>query len=148
MDFVPKEIIDVVRYNFLQRIELTLTAVGSSRLARSAAMMDELMREQDPAVLRNNLYQVAFDLFRCLLLGQIQALRNALNVGIYDNSRRHAVAGAQDDVRRFARSPRNRQHFVHCSRDFSAEIRKYLVRRADNRFGLVIEKSSGANVGA
>ena len=54
--------------------------------AQAAAVVDHLVAEQSPALLRNNLHEVLFDLLRIVVLRKLPAARDAMDVGVYDDS--------------------------------------------------------------
>ena len=55
------------------------------------------------------------------------------------------VTTAENHVRGLARRSRNGQHLIHGLGNLAAEIREDLARRADQRLGLVVEESRGAD---
>ena len=48
--------------------------------------MNHLVGEEDPAILRNDLHEILLDLCRFSVLGQVEALSDALHVGVDDNA--------------------------------------------------------------
>src|SRR6185503_21336595 len=53
---------------------------------------------------------------------------------------------AQDHVSRLPRRPRYREKLIDIPWDLTPEVREYLTCLAYHRLGLVVEKSSGADV--
>ena len=66
-----------------ERIQFALGAPGLARQAQRAAVIDQLQREFEPFLFRDDLHQVLLDLHRVGVLGQIQPLRVALNVRVH-----------------------------------------------------------------
>ena len=61
------------------------------------------MTERNPAILRDDLHQVLLDLFRRVLLRELQPVRDAKHVRIDDDAARDAKGGAQDHIGSLAR---------------------------------------------
>ena len=62
--------------------QIALDAFRFARLANAPSMPNELMRKEDPAVLRNDFHQIGFDFLGVCIFRQIQATRNTLHVRI------------------------------------------------------------------
>jgi hypothetical protein len=56
--------------------------------------MDDLVREENPSLLRKNLHQIPFDFDRIGLPGQVQPPRDTLDMGIDHHSGRNAKSRA------------------------------------------------------
>jgi hypothetical protein len=65
-------------------LEVAAVALGLAGVADLAAMVDELVGEGDPAILRENLHQFLLDFFGCIALGEAQATGDAEDVRIDD----------------------------------------------------------------
>ena len=60
-------------------------ALWFASYAQAASVMDDLMAEERPALLRNDLHQVLFDFLGIVVLRELPASRDAMDVGIdYD----------------------------------------------------------------
>ena len=66
-------------------------------------MVDDLVREENPAVAGNDFHQVLLDFTGSVCSGEIEAARYALDMGIDDDSGGNVVGGAEDHVGGFAR---------------------------------------------
>src|ERR1022692_4569456 len=75
---------DGLIFRIAGRIQQTFRAARLAGLAECAAMVDNLVREEYPAVLRDDLHQVLLDLAGIGLSGQIQPAGDALHVRIHD----------------------------------------------------------------
>ena len=67
-------------------LEVALPAFGIPRRANLASMMNDLVREADPSVLRNHLHQLLLNFFHCVGFGQFQAAGDAEDVRVDDNT--------------------------------------------------------------
>ena len=77
---------------------------------------------------------------------EIQPARDTLNVRIHDDTRCDSVGRAQNDIRSLAGGAGNGEQFIHGLRHRSAEITQYSFRRADQRFGFVVEEAGGSDI--
>ena len=63
-------------------LQQTLRALRASRDAQRTPMMDHLVREQRPALARDDLHQVLLDADRIVILRQLQSTRDAMHVRV------------------------------------------------------------------
>jgi hypothetical protein len=68
-----------------ERLEIALEALWVARGTNSAAVPDELVREQNPPALWNDLHQVLLDFLRVIVSCEIEPPRKPLHVRIDDN---------------------------------------------------------------
>lgn len=94
-------------------------AAGFARDADLAAMVDELVAELNPTVLRDDFDQVLLDLDGIVVLCQFKALGKAVDVRVDHDAGRNAVPASENDVGGFARHTGEFEHFVQCLRDFA-----------------------------
>ena len=120
-------------------------ALGFTRKADAAAVPDQLVREDDPFVLRDHEGQVLFDFLWVFVAGEVQAIRKALDVGVNDDATGDAVGGSEDDIGGFARNAGELQDFFHRTRDFIAVDLNDCFAGAHDGFGFVAEEAGGAN---
>ena len=80
------------------------------------------MSERNPAVRWGDFHQVLLDLFRRVLLRELQPVRDAKHVRIDDDAARDAIGGAQDHIGSLARDTGQGQKLVHGSRHLAPEI--------------------------
>ena len=73
-------------------IEFALGAFWLAREAQRASVVDQLKRKREPFFLRNDLYQVLFDLDGLRVFGQIQASRKPLHMRV-DHDALHYAEG-------------------------------------------------------
>jgi hypothetical protein len=74
--------------------------------------MDNLMREQNPAFLRDDLDQILLYFHRVNVFGETEAARHPLYMSVNHYSRGDAVCGAEDNVRGLPRGSGNGQQIV------------------------------------
>ena len=91
--------------------------------------MNDLVREVDPSVLRQNLHQLLLDLLRRVALGQLQAPRNAEDMRVDHHAFCLAEADAQDYVGRFACSTGQRDKLGQRLGNLALEIGDQLLCR-------------------
>ncbi len=66
-------------------------------------MLNDLVREINPAAGGQNRHQFLLDLLRCLAFGQAEAARDAKDVRIHHDALGFLKGNAQDNVGRFTR---------------------------------------------
>lgn len=108
--------------------------------------MNYLVRKQDPFLLWNNLHEILLDSDRIRIPGEIEPLRDALNVSVHYDAGWDAVSRTKNYIRRFARRARDGKQLFHCARDVAVVIGQNFLGCADERSGFVVEESSGANL--
>src|SRR6202034_4860828 len=89
-----------------QPFQVARKAFRLARLTDSAPVPDQLVGEQYPFFLRNNLDQVLLDLLWVGILRQIQAPAEPLHVRIDDDSGSNSKRRAEHDICRFSRNSR------------------------------------------
>ena len=109
-------------------------------------MLDDLMGEKDPPVLRDDLHQVLLDVHGIVVPGEVETPRYTMDVSIDHHTRRNAVSRSEDYVSRFACGARHGNQLVQCPRHIAVKIVYDPLRRADQRLRLVIEKTRRADV--
>ena len=60
------------------------------------------MGKIDPGGWRNDLHQVVFNLFRCVVLGETKSVAQSADVGVDDNALGFPVSDAKNNVSGFA----------------------------------------------
>ena len=128
-------------------LEVAAAAFRLSGIADLTAMMDELVGEGDPAVLRNNLHQLLLDFLRRVAFGQAEAAGDAEDVRIDHNTFGLAKADAENDVGGLSGCAGDGDEFGQGLRDLAVEFFDNLARRALNGFGLVVEEAGGSDEG-
>src|ERR1700751_1006111 len=94
---------DGLIFRMAKRLEIAIDTSWAASYAYAAAMPDQLVRELDPPVLRQNLHQVLLDLFGFGVLCEFQPPRESQNMGIDHNAARNSVSRAQNHVGGFSR---------------------------------------------
>lgn len=79
-------------------LQIAPVALGLARLADLASMMDDLVREADPAALRKDAHQFLLDFLGRFAFCQAETVRDAEDVRIHDDTFSLAVCYAEDDV--------------------------------------------------
>ena len=77
-------------------------AVWFAGVAGAAAVKDHPVREHYPVFFRDELFEVAFDLFGVSVCGQPEALRKPRDVRIDDDAAGNAERISHNDVRRLS----------------------------------------------
>lgn len=121
-------------------------AFGTTGLADTAAVMDQLVGEKNPAVLWNHAHQVLLDFLGIGIFCQIEPLGKALNMRVNDDAGSDAIGGAENDVGGLTGNAREFENFVHRSRNFAMELVDQHLAAADDRFCLVAEETGAANI--
>lgn len=128
------------------RLEIAFDATRLACLAALATVPDQLVRKIDPRFLGDGLHQILLDFWWVIVAGEVEAARDAAHVGIDDDAKGKSVAGAQNDVRSFARNAWKRQDVFHGLRDITFEFIDQPAACAHDRFGLIAKKTGGANI--
>ena len=129
------------------RSRVALDALGAAGLADLASVPDQLVREKDPAILRDDAHEVLLDFLGIGVAGEVEAGGEALDVGVHDHAGSDAERRAQHDVGGLARHAGQREQFLHRARDFLAEIVDQLLAGALDGLGLVAEETGRADFG-
>jgi hypothetical protein len=108
--------------------------------------MDDLMREENPAVLWNRLHQILFDLRWIVLAGQIEAAGDAVNMGIYDDSRSNSKGSSEHDVGSLSRSAGDGKQVFDVTRNLAFEVVFNSLRRANNAPRFVVEEACRTDI--
>ena len=109
--------------------------------------MDDLVREADPAVLRQDAHQFLLNFLRRIAFGKAETAGDAEDVRIYHDSLRFAEADAEDDIGCFAGRAGDGDEFGKSFGHLAAELGNHLASRALNRLGLVVKEAGGADEG-
>lgn len=83
--------------------EQALGALWFAGKAKLAAMPDDLVGKQYPAISRKNLYQVLLDFLRLRMRRELQSPRDTPYMRVHDHSLGFLEPSAQHDVGSFAR---------------------------------------------
>ncbi len=124
-----------------ERVQPALPALRLAGNAKRPAMKNNLVREENPSIARNNLHQVPLDCYRIVVLRQIEPTADALHVGIDHHAGGNSVGGAQHHVSGLAGRTRNRDEFLQGSRNVAAELVDYFPGRADDRLRFVVKET-------
>ena len=116
------------------------------RHAQGPAVVNDLMGEENPFILRDHFHQILLDLDGLGVFRQIETARQSLHVRVDDDARCDSVSCAENYVGGLARRAGNREQLIHRLRDLSTEIIQHSLRRADQRFGLVVEEAGGSDI--
>jgi hypothetical protein len=127
---------------FLKRTVHTLRLPGHTNLP---PVMNQLMRERNPSILRNDLHQVLLHLLRSCLLGQLQPPRQPHNMRIDHDPRGNPVPRPQHYIPGLPRHPRQRKNLLHRLRNLPLKLLRNHPRRTLNRLCLVPKKSCSPN---
>ena len=79
-------------------LEVAPVAFGLAGFADLAAVMDELVTERNPAVLRDDPHEVLLNLWSRIGFGEREPVGDAQDVGVHDYAFGLAEANAEDDV--------------------------------------------------
>jgi len=126
-------------------LQVAVVAFGFSRVANLAAVMDDLVGEVDPAVLRDDFHQFLLDLWSGFAFGQAETSGYAEDVCVDDYSFGLFEGDAQDDVGGFASRAWDRDQFGERLGNLAMEVGKDFVSGAVDGFGLVVEEAGGAD---
>jgi len=73
-------------FGVTEGLEVAAVALGLAGVADLAAVMDDLVREADPAVVRQDLHQLLLDLLRSVAFGEREAARDAEDMSVHDDA--------------------------------------------------------------
>jgi hypothetical protein len=127
--------------------EWTLGALGHARDAEGTSVMNNLVGEVDPFVLREDAHEVLLDLDRLVVLREFEAAGDAVHVGVYNDADGFAEPGAEDDIGGLAGGAGNSEEPFHVVGYLSGEIVNDYFCGSDDGFGFVAEESRGLDVG-
>lgn len=113
-------------------LQIAPVALGLARLANLAAMMDDLVREINPAALREDSHQLLLDFLRRLAFGQAETVRDAEDVRVHNDAFGLAVRHAENHIGRFARRAGDGDEFGEGLWNFTVEVGDDFTRRALN----------------
>ncbi len=125
--------------------EGALGALGFAGVADGAAVVDQLVGELNPAVVRDDLHQVLFDGLRGFAAGEAQAAGDAKDVRIDDDAFSFAVGDAENNAGGLASGSGDGEQLGHGLRDFAVELLAHDAACALDRFGFVVVEAGGAN---
>src|SRR5712691_10277705 len=123
-------------------------AIDATRLAGdayAATVPDELMAEVNPYFFGDDAHQVLLDFLGVLVLGEIEAAREANHVSVDHDAAGDAVGRAQHHVRRFSSDAGKGKNLVHGLGDLTPEVFEEGFAGAHDRLGLVAEEAGWAN---
>lgn len=124
-------------------LEIAQVAFGLARVADFATVMNELVREADPAVLWKDFHQRLFDLLRSVAFGETEAVGDAEDVCVDDDSFSLVEADAEDDIGGFACGAGDSDELCECLRNFAVEVFTDFLSRALNRLGFIAKEAGG-----
>ena len=128
-------------------LQVTAVALGLAGVADLATVMDELMREGDPAALRDDLHQLLLDFFGGLGLGEPKAAGDAEDVGVDHDALGFTEADAENHVGGLSGCAGDGDEFGKGLWNLAAEVRDNFAGRTLDGFGFVAEKARGADQG-
>lgn len=102
--------------------------------------------KEDPAIARDDFHQVLLDAARVVVLGEFKPSRDAMDVGVDDNTFGDTEPRTEDHVGGLTGGAGNGEKFVHGLRNFSAKVVHDGLGGANDRLGLVAKESGRANV--
>ena len=132
-------------FGVAELLEVAAVALGLAGVADLAAVMDELVGEGDPAILRKNLHQLLLNFFCCLRIGEAEAAGDAEDVRVNDYSLSFAEADTENDVGGLAGCAGNSDEFGESLRDLAVEVADDFVGCSLDGFGFVAEEAGGAD---
>ena len=113
-------------------LQIAPVALGLARLADLAAVMDDLVREINPAALRKDSHQLLLDFLRRLAFGQAETVRDAEDVRVHNDAFSLAICHAENHIGRFARRAGDGDVFGEGLWNFTVEVGDDFTRRARN----------------
>jgi len=125
-----------------QLLQVALVALRLARNAYLPAVVDDLVREVNPPILRYHLHQFLLHFLRRVAFRQAQPVSNSEDMCINNYTLSFPEADAQNDVRSFPRCARNGDQLGKGLRNLAAEIRDDLRSRPLDGLRLVAKKSS------
>ena len=128
-----------------QLLQIAAVALGLARDAYLAAVVDQLMREGDPAVFWNHTHQFLLHLLRSVALSEAQPVRNAKDVRVDDHAFGFLEAHAEYNVGRLARRTGNGDQLGQRLRNLAAKVRIDRLRRAFDGLCLVAKEPGCAD---
>lgn len=134
-------------FRVAELFEVAAVAFWFAGDAHLAAMVNELVREGDPVVLRDNLHQLLLDLLRRVAFGQAEAMGDAEDMRVHDNAFGFAKRNAKNDVGGLACCAGDGDELSESLRNLALEFGDDLSSRALDRFGLVAVEAGGADEG-
>ncbi len=123
-----------------QLFEVAAIAFGPPRFADLAAVVNELVRERDPVILRNDPHQLLLDFLRRITFGEAEAAGNAEDVRVDDDAFGLVEADAKNNVGGLAGCAGNGDEFGESLRNLALEFGGYFFGGALNGFRLVMKK--------
>ena len=121
--------------------ERAVRAFGFARVADLTAVVDELVGEVDPAILRNDEHEVAFDLDGISVGGEFKPAGEAKHVGVDDDSGGDAEPGAKDDIAGLSSGAGDAEHLVHGLRDLAVELAGDEIGGGDQGLGFLAKEA-------
>ena len=128
-----------------QRLERAVRAARRTRDADLPAVVDQLMREGDPTVLRNELHQVMLDLLRLVVDRKLKPAREAQDMRVDDHADGDLIPAPAHDVGRLAGDAGKLEQLFHGLRDLVAEALDDGFGGALDGLGLIAEEAGGAD---
>lgn len=126
-------------------LEVAAIALGFARVADLASVVDELVGESDPAILRENLHQLLFNFFCCFRFSQTEAACNAEDVRVYNDTFGLAETDTENHVCGFAGCAGDCDEFGEGLGNLTIEFVHDFSGRALDGFCLVAEEARGAD---
>src|SRR5690348_15261129 len=120
-------------FSVAERLNRAVCATRLPRDAEIASVMNHLVREQYPAILRDDLHQILLDLLRLVVLCELPAARDTMHVRIYDYSHSFVEPTAQNNIRCLPRHSGQRKELIDIVGNLPTEIADDLLRGSNDR---------------
>src|SRR5262249_52357343 len=114
--------------------------------AQSTAMPNDLVREEDPLLGRNDFHQVLLNLGRIRVPGEFEAPGDSCDMRIDHHADTLLEPGAQNDVSGFACNARQCEKLVHLLGNLPAKVADNLLGGTHDRFRFVTEEAGRPDI--
>lgn len=121
-------------------------AFGVASGAMTAAVMDQLMTELNPARLRKELHKIAFDLDWVCLGCEVEALCDAGHMSIHNHAAGNAEGGAENDIGGLTGGSGDGEQLFDAGWNLAIVHLQNPLCGGDDVSGLVVIKAGGINV--
>src|SRR5580704_16389780 len=103
-------------------LQRAVNALGFARDAQAASVPDDLVREENPFLARDDAHQVLLDFLRIIVCSEFQAARDAVHMRVNDYTFSLLEPCAQHDVCSLAGDSGEGEQLFHFVGNLSAEI--------------------------